>query len=307
MNNTSNTRDANINNIEKLNDELNSLLAEQEDLPSIESDPTSLGLKETTVSQLMCLPEDRDNPENSISFNTTTIFNDGEVATNDTIEAWEKAEQEVLDALGKFVNNPLNNNPTTSSVPGYSFLDAGGNQIGNVDQPSKLCQAECHKYGPDGAEADSIKKMTCEANCCMKSCNTIKNIGDKAACLSQCLCGEYSSQYDILRIRICRVQAKSAVVSAGKTVHSIEEVVDEMNQILLKLKQGGKLIKRTKTSEFLDTSFASIKLKNIMSFNIFVHSKPLFPTPNPQAKLTKAKEVAKKTQSLNNLNGILGR
>jgi hypothetical protein len=71
----------------------------------------------------------------------------------------------------------------------------------------------------------------------MNTCNQISNIKDKAVCLSQCLCGEVSTANDMLRIKICRVPAQPARVLAGKKINSIEEAINEINEIFNKLKQ----------------------------------------------------------------------
>ena len=94
--------------------------------------------------------------------------------------------------------------------------------------------------------------------------------------MSQCICGETSSKNDILRIKICRVPAQASEVKAGKTIHSVEEAVDEINAIFSELKHSGALIKRTKKKQFLDSSFSNIKLSEILAFDIFVSTKPIY-------------------------------
>lgn len=81
---------------------------------------------------------------------------------------------------------------------------------------------------------------------------------------------------DILRIKICRVPAQPTRIISGKRISSIEEAIDEISSIFTTLKQNGLLTKRTKTKEFMDSSFSSIKLHQILAFDIFVAVKPIY-------------------------------
>jgi hypothetical protein len=80
----------------------------------------------------------------------------------------------------------------------------------------------------------------------------------------------------MLRIKICRVPAQPARVLAGKKILSIEEAVIEINEIFNKLKQNGLLSKRSKTQEFMDSSFSEIKFHEVFAFDIFVAMKPIY-------------------------------
>jgi hypothetical protein len=80
----------------------------------------------------------------------------------------------------------------------------------------------------------------------------------------------------MLRVKICRVPAQPSRVLAGKKINSIEEVVDEINQIFNKLKQNGLLAKRSKKQEFMDSSFSDIKFHEVFAFDIFVAIKPIY-------------------------------
>jgi hypothetical protein len=80
----------------------------------------------------------------------------------------------------------------------------------------------------------------------------------------------------MLRIKICRVPAQPARVIAGKKINSIEEAINEINEIFNKLKQNGLLSKRSKKQEFMDSSFSDIKFHEILSFDIFIATKPIY-------------------------------
>ena len=98
----------------------------------------------------------------------------------------------------------------------------------------------------------------------------------------------------MLRIKICRVPAQPSRVVAGKKITSIEQAVDEINQIFLKLRQNGALTKRTKTQEFLDSSFSSIKLHKILAFDIFVAIKPIY----DRLQLSEVEKKAQETEAV---------
>lgn len=145
-----------------------------------------------------------------------------------------------------------------------------------VPSTTPACKATC-------SDTEGMEKLICEGKCCINSCNKISSPKEKIVCLSQCACGEInvstapkSFAYDMLRVKICRIPAQPAHVSAGKTITSVEEVVEEINQIFNKLKQDGLLSKRSKTKEFMDSSFSNIKFSQILAFDIFVAIKPIY-------------------------------
>lgn len=141
----------------------------------------------------------------------------------------------------------------------------------------------------------------------MNACNQTSDLTKRALCLSQCLCGEASVANDMLRIKICRVPAQQAQVSAGKTITSIEQAVEEINTIFSKLKQNGALIKRTKTTEFLDSSFSSIKFHQILAFDIFVVVKPIYDILDMNREKDKIITTHNKLALLNHTSGTLGK
>ena len=164
-----------------------------------------------------------------------------------------------------------------------------------VPSTTPACAASC-------STTEWTEKLICEGKCCMNSCNQISNLSDRAICLSQCLCWEASVANDMLRIKICRVPAQPSRVIAWKKITSIEQAIDEINQIFLKLKQNGALTKRTKTQEFLDSSFSSIKFHKILAFDIFVAIKPIYDRLQSREVEKQAKDNATTLAILNNTN-----
>lgn len=149
------------------------------------------------------------------------------------------------------------------------------------------CSLQCE------SKTDQVEKQLCEGNCCIQSCNNISNVGDKAICLAQCLCGEIATKNDELRIKFCSVPAQPTRIIANKTVSNIEQVVEAINSIFLYLKSNGLMTKRSKTKELMDSSFSEIKLKDILSFNIFVAFKPIY----DKVSFSRMKESKKKEES----------
>lgn len=82
-----------------------------------------------------------------------------------------------------------------------------------------------------------------------------------------------------------------AEVIGGKSVKTVEEIVDEINNVLTSLKNSGQLMKHTPTKEFLDTSLSKIKLNKILSFDMNVAFKPIY-----DSEFNKEKKEAKKSQ-----------
>lgn len=145
--------------------------------------------------------------------------------------------------------------------------------------------------------------MICEGKCCVRNCNNLSDPVQKALCLSSCICGEIRvpEDPDILRIRICRVPAQVSRIKAGKKITSIEEAVDEINNIFNTLKNNGLLTKRTKTKEFMDSSFSSIKFHQILAFDIFVAVKPIYDVIQiAQRQETNSRDIKK----INSINGM---
>lgn len=235
------------NNTQPQNDTINSL-------------PTS------TIQKTLCpipgsktdifMPESWDGETNS--WNTTDLIDD-----------LYTTQYEILNALSGFLYTP--DNTSWLWIPWWN--NNGGSNIIKTDSAIPWTTLACKNTC---ADKTGTEKLICEWKCCMNTCNQISNIKDKAICLSQCLCGEVSTANDMLRIKICRVPAQPARVLAGKKINSIEEAINEINEIFNKLKQDWLLSKRSKKQEFMDSSFSNIKFHEVLSFDIFVAIKPIY-------------------------------
>lgn len=137
-------------------------------------------------------------------------------------------------------------------------------------------------------------------------------MADQAACVAKCLCGTKRSNNGIFGISVCTVPVKQNPVIAGKTVKSVEEIVDELNTVFTALKNSGQLIKHKKQKEFLDTSLSKIKLNKILSFDMNVAFKPIYSTQinkeKKQAEESKQDAIADRARqgSYDNAQGKLG-
>ncbi len=139
---------------------------------------------------------------------------------------------------------------------------------------------------PIAADGTNPDDPTEAANSCISKCDPLAP-ADKAVCVSKCLCGAKRSSNGIFGISVCTVPVKQSPVIAGKTVKSVEEIVDEINTIFNALKNSGQLIKHTKQKEFLDTPLSKIKFNKILSFDMNVAFKPIY-----NANLNKEKKQA---------------
>lgn len=102
-------------------------------------------------------------------------------------------------------------------------------------------------------------------------------------CKSQCLCQTIWDTSDPFWMRFCFVPGQSRPITPWKQLVSIEEIVDEINWILIALKNSGELLKSKKTKEILETSMQKIKLDKVFHFDFIVKFKPIF---NQKSKKT---------------------
>lgn len=260
--------------------------------PSL-SDPL-WNIPTTSISQAICLPEDNSN-DFSLSTSWSTSIGELPESTN-IIDDFTNLQNDLLDAMSWYIYN-LWYNP--NNIGNNNFWQNFIETQWAVPSTTATCRADC-------ANTEWTEKLICEWKCCMNSCNQISNISDRAICLSQCLCGEASIANDTLRIKICRVPAQPSRVMAWKTITSIEQAVDEINQIFLKLKQNWALVKKTKTQEFLDSSFSSIKLHKILAFDIFVAIKPIYDILQVDQVKKKAEDDHTILAKINNTTGEKG-
>ena len=143
----------------------------------------------------------------------------------------------------------------------------------------------------DNSNASAGEDQNNKLQQCVNKCDTMKP-GDKAVCKARCMCGTKYSSNGMFGISVCTVPVPQGEVLGGKSVQSVEEVVDELNEILSALRNSGQLIKHIKSKEFLETSLRKIKLGKIISFDMNVEFKPIY-----DSKLKKEEKEKKKSEN----------
>lgn len=229
-----------------------------------------------TIESAICLPED--NPTNSIQEEISTWNNTNEESQDNVINNFNMIQEQLINYTSWY----LFSNPTTIWWNNNWYNNNIIQTDGALPSTTEQCQNSC-------SNTEWTEKLICEWKCCLQSCEQVSNPSNKAICLSQCLCWETSIANDILRIKICRVPAQPARVLAWKKISSIQEAVDEINEIFNKLKQNWLLIKRTKKKEMLDSSYSNIKFNEILAFDIFMAVKPIY----DKLQINQAKEDSK--------------
>ncbi len=251
------------------------------------------GISTTKIVQTLCLLD----PSASTIWpiNLPSSGNDprNPSTSEDQIEELTRIQETISATIDWFLFTPWDNAPASKDWSSFNIWQNFIQFSWAPLQTTTSCSSSC-------SQQEGLEKSICEGKCCINSCNQIKNVKDKAICLSQCICGEASVANDLLRIKICRVPVQSARAVAGKKINSVEEAITEISQIFNTLKQSWALIKRTKKKWFLDSSFSSTKFKNILSFDIFVMTKPIFDVPQQEEI---QQEVTNNYKTLWGLNG----
>ncbi|HMT01122.1 MAG TPA: hypothetical protein PKC14_02240 [Candidatus Absconditabacterales bacterium] len=135
---------------------------------------------------------------------------------------------------------------------------------------------------PGGAVDMCVQK--CDADYPINGYNSLLN---NSVCKAQCLCQTIGDTSDPFWMRFCFVPGQSRPIVPGKQLVNIEEIVDEINSILIALKNSGQLLKSKKTKEILETSMQKIKLNKVFHFDFIVKFKPIFNQKNKKTQQNK--------------------
>ncbi len=161
------------------------------------------------------------------------------------------------------------------------------------------CEYECKNLPFD-------EQKQCEYDCagsCIKKCDDVPWIQEKALCISDCTCfliagpngAWWQKMEDMYRIKFCKVPVQTKIVSPGKKVFSIQAIFQEISDVLQWLRDSGQMVKFSKTKEFLDGTI-KINLADNFAFKLQVWFKPVFSKKN---SLTKSKEAIQANMNLN--------
>ena len=164
-----------------------------------------------------------------------------------------------------------------------------------IDGIGGECGQSCNGLS-EGEQQNCLN--TCQRSCTAK-CDDISLVDatDKAYCYSQCLCivagwpvgDTRAGMENMYKIKFCTVPVSQGRVVGGKKVYSIEAIFNEIKRVLDSLLNGWEIIKRTKPKEYFDTSLSEIKFSDLISFQLTLQVKALFPNIS---RSTQAKQLS---------------
>lgn len=89
-------------------------------------------------------------------------------------------------------------------------------------------------------------------------------------------CMVNASYDDIYKITVCWVQSRVRSIPKFKSVLSVQEMVDEINNVLLYLIKSGQIMPHNKVDENWQISFENMNFADLFSFDFVLVRKPLF-------------------------------
>jgi hypothetical protein len=220
----------------------------------------------TSIENYACLPPSQTNSDgtanNNDASNTDTSSENNESDNADPSSWWG-------------LNNPAQwvfNSNTSFYSPIVSAQD--NPIVDNADRES-----------PDDyiVQSAAIKS-------CVSKCEWLKS-ADKAMCAAKCMCGTSYTKDSLFGLSVCTIPTTQTDVAWSKTVQSIEDIISEINNIFLALKNSGQMIKHTKTTEMFDTALSKIKINKILAFDINIGFKPILDS-KPDFKSTQESQDA---------------
>ncbi len=140
---------------------------------------------------------------------------------------------------------------------------------------------------------------------CLKSCNSLP-ASERIICQIQCLCftmwrpsdkdPRVKNMNEMLKLRFCMVPAKSIAIPRGKSIYSLDDILERIKANMEDTIQWGQMVKFQKTKEFLDNPIADLKRDKVISFQINVNMKPLFSNKSALAKKDQEKTALEKLE-----------
>lgn len=136
---------------------------------------------------------------------------------------------------------------------------------------------------------------------CIKKCtDSTMKATDKAFCIAKCSCTTMRTDDGMAWVSICMVPTRQTDVLSRKPIQSVQEVVDEINNVLTALRNSWEMIKHNRTTEFLDTSLSKVKLHKILAFDINLATKPIFTAASAPGKKENKTKSETETDKINN-------
>ncbi len=223
-------------------------------------DPSMVGSENSDISNFACIPEKKEDSTDPNIDKTTD-------------DQWKK-------------ENEKNNKTTQTRRPPGETVNI--NQRG-TDRPTQNDSSTVSNADRD--QSTSMADNEEEVKACIKKCTEGKwSFSDRVFCIAKCSCTTKRTDDWMAWISICMVPWKQTDVLSRKPIQSVQEVINEINNILTALRDSWELIKHNKPTEFLDISLAKIELHKIFAFDVNVTMKPIF-TVNPKKKDTAKNET----------------
>lgn len=235
------------------------------------------------------------------------------IITGTTVQEEQTKREEYTNELEQYIetfdtqqriNDVLLWNTTTMPINSWN---SQSNEATNTGEDNIINTDTIHDLDDIKQAQECIQQCnttyTDEQNTCRQN-NTIEQwlctytaTTNALICKTKCMCGispkntpETMQKLLTYRIRYCMVPSQPSVIAWSTKVLSIEAIVDQINAVLIALKDSGQLGKRTHVKEFLETSHQKIKLKNLLVFTINVAFKPIFNSISYQVQSAEQKE-----------------
>lgn len=126
---------------------------------------------------------------------------------------------------------------------------------------------------------------------CLASCNDL-SVLDRGICSLQCACKMTSDPDSIYSIKFCLQKSNKKPVVDWKMVFSVEEMLDEMINILVNMKENWALMKHKMSDEFWEIWLQDIRFSDIFIFDFVILFKPIYDSYWTQRSWEKEKRVA---------------
>lgn len=198
--------------------------------------------------------------------------------------------QELIVLGGEDTDSDANTNP--DDPDNSSNWPNGSNPSNNNNSnPSNSCPTNTMDIQQQfGINSDNPNIISCIQNC-QNSCGWTKTSlnDDRVACYQSCLCG--SKQWDRwpmsgalwgidFGVRFCLVPSTTTdIITPGRQVLSIQELIDGINNITTKLKESWQVIPSSKKKEFFSPTVKVKKLVDVFNFSINTITKQDYKKP----------------------------
>jgi len=216
-----------------------------------------------------------------------------ETINPDTLNQYIQDIQEQIENYNN-LNPELQITPNIRDDPAFSWT--------NPNQTNQIIE----QYIDSLFDSDSTQS-------CLNDCNSLP-ISERVIYQIQCACfsigwpndpdPRVKEMNEMLKLRFCMVPVKNMTVPKGKSIYSFDEVLNRIHAITYNLVNNWEMMKYQKTKEFLDSPIADFDFSKILSFQINLNVKPIFPNKTENAKKdqkkTEVENIIKNSKSKSN-------